>query len=544
MAEKHDDHHDRSQIYQNKGMPAGVLSGNKYFVIQTGVTLNSHVNFIAQLKKKIPSLQKVNKVEECDFILVFCPVVSRAGTDIESAEKKLDATSATKPAVLVVLHHTFDPECVVPDSCRAVTRANMVTVDCLFHEDQGLLNCYKNTKAIDHIQMQIKPKDIPFRKRERKGEQSSSTKLSGTQKEQDASEIDAVGKICEKIKELEDFKKEILGKESLQLCTNNELIITTELKLVLFGGDESTNTAAKNMIIGKVEISNAAASTASVTQQGESTQVIAGIKVMEVDLDSPELFLEELSETLEPRAFLLVIPLKYLEDKVRSEDKTQMTLRKREEIFGMRYQRYTMILFTVSDELQKKKIEEFIQSKDQRLEKVLEKCGNRYYCLNIKENGDGTQVSELLKNIEEMVEGNRNGSEKYQIISNMKERHTWIRKMQSRIHNALEKCVQFDKEFESDLKSVQVRESSEKSKTVTHMRSENKVKIEIAEQMKIMFNTHPTENRQFIKAILPGNQQPIWLSLPDEETETEKYKKLQQLDKKLSEIMGKPYIDK
>ncbi|GAA6077778.1 uncharacterized protein LOC113640196, partial [Tachysurus ichikawai] len=163
MAEKPDEHHDRSQMDQNKDAtkqrkPAGVLSGNKYFLLQTGVTFNSHVNFIAQLKQKIPSLQKVNKVEECDFVLVFCPVVSRAGTDIESAEKKLDATSATKPAVLVVFHHTFDPESVVPDSCRAVTRANTVTVDCLFHEDQGLLHCYKNTKAINHIQMQIKPK--------------------------------------------------------------------------------------------------------------------------------------------------------------------------------------------------------------------------------------------------------------------------------------------------------------------------------------------------------------------------------------------------
>ncbi|XP_026998378.2 uncharacterized protein LOC113640198 [Tachysurus fulvidraco] len=363
--------------------------------------------------------------------------------------------------------------------------------------------------------------------------------LSGSQEEEDASEFDvAICKACERKKELEDFKKEILEKKSLQLCTNNELIITTELKLVLFGGDKSTNTAAKNMIIGKVEISNAAASTASVTQQSESTQVIAGIKVMEVDLDSPELSLEELSETLEPQAFLLVIPLKYLEDKVLSEDKTQMTLRKREEIFGMRYQRYTMILFTVSDELQKKKIEEFIQSKDQRLEKVLEKCGNRYYCLNIKENGDGTQVSELLKNIEEMVEGNRNGSEKYQIISNMKERHTWIRKMQSRIHNALEKCVQFDKEFENDLKWLERIDNSEpRRKMVTHIRSKNKIKMEIVVQMNIMFNTQPTENRQFIRTILPGNQQPIWLSLPDEETETEKYKKLQQLEEKFSKIM-------
>ncbi|GAA6102198.1 uncharacterized protein LOC113640196 [Tachysurus ichikawai] len=286
------------------------------------------------------------------------------------------------------------------------------------------------------------------------------------------------------------------------------------------------------MIIGKEEISNAAACTATATQQSESTRVIAGMKVIVVDLDSPGSSLEELSQTLEPQAFLLVIPVKYLEDNVLSEDET---LRKMERMFRMRYQRYTMILFTVSDELQKKKIEEFIQSKDQRLVKVLEKCGNRFHCLNIKEKGDGSQVSELLKNIEKMVEGNRN----------MKERHAWIREMQSRIHKALERCVQFDKDYDDDLKSLGESDSSElQRKMLTHLRSENKVKIEIVEQMKMMFNTQPEENRQFIKAILPGNQQPIWLSLPDEETETEKYKKLQQLEKKFSEVMGKCYSDK
>lgn len=66
-------------------------------------------------------------------------------------------SKATKPAVLVMLHHTFDTECVVPESSKAVNRANTITVDCLFHEDQGLLRCKKNYDAIKHIEMQIEP---------------------------------------------------------------------------------------------------------------------------------------------------------------------------------------------------------------------------------------------------------------------------------------------------------------------------------------------------------------------------------------------------
>ncbi|KAI4896107.1 hypothetical protein NFI96_008803 [Prochilodus magdalenae] len=82
-------------------------------------------------------------------------------------------------------------------------------------------------------------------------------------------------------------------------------------------------------------------------------------------------------------------------------------LEKMEEIFGERCWRNTMILFTVTDEVQEKNIEEFIQSGKKEIQRLVEKCGNRFHCLNIKESGDGSQTSELLEKIEKMVEGNR-----------------------------------------------------------------------------------------------------------------------------------------
>ncbi|TSR51424.1 Nucleoporin NUP53 [Bagarius yarrelli] len=87
------------------------------------------------------SLQEVFNVEECDHILIFCPVVSRVTCDIKAAMDILHDITDTKPAVLVVLHHTLDPECVVADSSRIVTRENLITVDALFNEDQGILTC-------------------------------------------------------------------------------------------------------------------------------------------------------------------------------------------------------------------------------------------------------------------------------------------------------------------------------------------------------------------------------------------------------------------
>uniref|UniRef100_A0A673VXQ3 Uncharacterized protein n=1 Tax=Salmo trutta TaxID=8032 RepID=A0A673VXQ3_SALTR len=89
------------------------------------------------------------KPKESDVILAFCPIVSRAGTDVEAA---LQQIPAGKPAILVVLHHTFNPDYTVPDSSRLVTRGDVIlTVDCLFHESKGLLKCPHNQEAIEKI---------------------------------------------------------------------------------------------------------------------------------------------------------------------------------------------------------------------------------------------------------------------------------------------------------------------------------------------------------------------------------------------------------
>ncbi|XP_053532894.1 uncharacterized protein LOC108261615 isoform X26 [Ictalurus punctatus] len=141
---------DRSNQYHTakKMLEQPVL---KHSTLITGKTLGHEVGIERKLQEVIPGLQKVQKVDESDFILVFCTIVSRAGIDIEAAVKNLNTLPGNKPAVLVVLHHTFDPECVVPDSSRAVKKENMITVDCLFHEDQGLLRCRRNNEGFNSV---------------------------------------------------------------------------------------------------------------------------------------------------------------------------------------------------------------------------------------------------------------------------------------------------------------------------------------------------------------------------------------------------------
>ncbi|XP_066508844.1 uncharacterized protein [Hoplias malabaricus] len=129
----------------------------KFFCAVEGKTLNSHLEFIKHLKEGPFDVEEVFNVEESDFILFFCPIVSRAGTDIEAALQNLQRLSDTKPAVLVVLHHSINPYITLPESSRSVNRENTLTVDCVFHEDRGLLQCPRNQDAVKKVSEWIKP---------------------------------------------------------------------------------------------------------------------------------------------------------------------------------------------------------------------------------------------------------------------------------------------------------------------------------------------------------------------------------------------------
>ncbi|KAK7173381.1 hypothetical protein R3I93_003261 [Phoxinus phoxinus] len=133
-----------------------IIEGKYYFIIETGSSCNSKKNILDDLLRQRPGLKEVCSVGDSHVILVFCTISSRAGTDIDAALHKLDSFSDSKPAIFIVLHHTFDPEKTIPDSSRYVTREKTLTVDCLFHEDSGLLKCNRNDESLTKIVQRFK----------------------------------------------------------------------------------------------------------------------------------------------------------------------------------------------------------------------------------------------------------------------------------------------------------------------------------------------------------------------------------------------------
>ncbi|KAF4090891.1 hypothetical protein AMELA_G00030750 [Ameiurus melas] len=127
----------------------------RVFVKVLGRTMKSDKTFMDHLKIST-KLRKVNSVNDSDVIIAFVPIVSRAGTDIAAAMEKIPLN---KPVVLVVLHHTYDQNYIAPDSRLCVNSDKVFAVDCLYHEDEGLLKCLRNDDAIRAVKKHLRGDD-------------------------------------------------------------------------------------------------------------------------------------------------------------------------------------------------------------------------------------------------------------------------------------------------------------------------------------------------------------------------------------------------
>lgn len=72
----------------------------KYYTVTTGKTLDSHIQFMRQLGG---GFTEVMSPEQCDVIMAFCPIISRAGTDIEAALQQIPGSQPPKYPQTILL---------------------------------------------------------------------------------------------------------------------------------------------------------------------------------------------------------------------------------------------------------------------------------------------------------------------------------------------------------------------------------------------------------------------------------------------------------
>ncbi|KAL0198570.1 hypothetical protein M9458_007110, partial [Cirrhinus mrigala] len=101
-----------------------------------------------------------------------------------------------------------------------------------------------------------------------------------------------------------------------------------------------------------------------------------------------------------PHAFLLVISLD-----ARFTAEEMNTVEQIKQNFGEGAVHYTIILFTRADQLRGKSLQQYI-AKSEPLLKLKDSCGGRYHAFNNNDISNRSQVTELLKKIDRMIEEN------------------------------------------------------------------------------------------------------------------------------------------
>uniref|UniRef100_A0A8C8MA21 GTPase IMAP family member 8 n=1 Tax=Oncorhynchus tshawytscha TaxID=74940 RepID=A0A8C8MA21_ONCTS len=192
-------------------------------------------------------------------------------------------------------------------------------------------------------------------------------------------------------------------------CSSTECI-----RVVLIGKTGNGKSASANTILGREEFKSESSTDSVTTVCKKAVGKVDGRPVSVVD--TPGLFDTTLSnkdvqqEIVKcvslsapgPHVFIIVLSIgRMTQEELDTLDLIETT-------FGPRAGMFCLVLFSRGDDLGTMLIQDYIvKSKSDKLKKLIRDCGWRFHVFNNKDKNNRTQVTELIKKINEMVSMNK-----------------------------------------------------------------------------------------------------------------------------------------
>ncbi|XP_045080854.1 GTPase IMAP family member 4-like [Coregonus clupeaformis] len=227
----------------------------------------------------------------------------------------------------------------------------------------------------------------------------------------EAQEAKHQSELEEKNRTIKDLEQKIsnMSKGAEMECSSTECV-----RVVLIGKTGNGKSASANTILGRKEFESKISSNSTTTVCKKAVGKVDGRTVAVVD--TPGLFDTTLSnkdvqqEIVKcvslsapgPHVFIIVLRIGTMtKEELDNLDLIETT-------FGPQARMFCLVLFTRGDDLGTTLIQDYIgKSTNAKLKKLIRDCGGRLHVFNNRVEDDRTQVTELLKKINEMVSTNK-----------------------------------------------------------------------------------------------------------------------------------------